>query len=302
MLNNLTGLRFYAAFWVFLYHFFPVYTSLPPIDLFEVGYFGVDVFFVLSGFILTYVYYDKFFLNKVSWKDYYHFVVKRFAKIYPLHFLITLIFIPVVYIAKYLFHQETLKVYPEALLQNFLMIHSWNTTEQLSWNFPSWSISAEWFAYLFLFVPLALLYRKGRFLFVVLGLMVISLFVYRWFRIPNFTMDFYTVNGLPRIIPEFILGMLIGLVKLKYHFSRLTSSLLFFGSLLFLGVSYSTAYFQELSVFPFAGLILSLSYKTYFDFVFSSKQLVYLGNISFAFYLTVFSFDFMRAIVQNTFV
>ncbi|QIY84687.1 acyltransferase [Chryseobacterium sp. NEB161] len=55
MLNNLTGLRFYAALWVFLYHFFPVYTDLPKVDLLEVGYLGVDVFFVLSGFILTYV-------------------------------------------------------------------------------------------------------------------------------------------------------------------------------------------------------------------------------------------------------
>ena len=54
MLNNLTGLRFYAAFWVFLYHFFPVYTNFSKVDFFEIGYLGVDVFFVLSGFILTY--------------------------------------------------------------------------------------------------------------------------------------------------------------------------------------------------------------------------------------------------------
>lgn len=155
MLNNLTGLRFYAAFWVFLYHFFPVYTDLPKVDLLEVGYLGVDVFFVLSGFILTYVYYGKFFVNKISIKDYYNFIIKRFAKIYPLHFILTLIFIPLLFVGKYVFHQDALKVYPNTLINNFLLIHAWGTTSHYSWNFPSWSISAEWFAYLFLFAPAA---------------------------------------------------------------------------------------------------------------------------------------------------
>ena len=82
----------------------------------------MDVFFVLSGFILTYVYYHKFFINTLTLRDYWNFVVKRFAKIYPLHFIITLIFIPVAYIAKYAFHQESLKIYPDTLLQNFLMM------------------------------------------------------------------------------------------------------------------------------------------------------------------------------------
>lgn len=60
MLDNLTGLRFYAAMWVFLYHF-SVYVGELDNFIFNKGYLGVDVFFVLSGFILTYAYHKSFF-------------------------------------------------------------------------------------------------------------------------------------------------------------------------------------------------------------------------------------------------
>jgi len=289
MLNNLTGLRFYAAMWVFLYHFFPVYTTLSKVQFFEIGYLGVDVFFVLSGFILTYVYYNKFFFNKVTGRDYWNFIVKRFAKIYPLHFVITLIFIPFSCVGKYLFHQDSIHLYFNALLQNFLMIHSWSTTQYLSWNFPSWSISAEWFAYLFLFVPLSFIYKFNKIFFLSFAGLVVCAFICYWVSIPDFTVDRYTMNGLPRIIPEFIIGVLTGLIKIKFNLSKRKASLVCIFSLLFLFISfYFDFYFHQLCVIGFAVVILGLSYKTYFDGFFSSRQLIYLGNISFAFYLTQF--------------
>ncbi len=289
MLNNLTGFRFYAAMWVFLYHFFPVYTSAPKINIFEIGFLGVDVFFVLSGFILTYVYFKKFFISKVTGRDYWNFIVKRFAKIYPLHFVITLIFIPLSCVGKYLFHQDSIHLYFNALLQNFLMIHSWSTTQYLSWNFPSWSISAEWFAYLFLFVPLSFIYKFNKIFFLSFAGLVVCAFICYWVSIPDFTVDRYTMNGLPRIIPEFIIGVLTGLIKIKFNLSKRKASLVFIFSLLFLLISfYFDFYFHQLCVIGFGMVILGLSYKTYFDGFFSYGQLIYLGNISFAFYLTQF--------------
>ncbi len=289
MLNNLTGLRFYAAFWVFLYHFFPVYTELRKIKMIEIGYLGVDVFFILSGFILTYVYYDKLFVRNFGQRDYYNFIVKRFAKIYPLHFVITLLFIPLLFVGKYVFHQDSLKVYPDSLINNFLLVHAWNTTSHISWNFPSWSVSAEWFAYLFLFFPAAYVYKKSSLLFYFLSCSVIVYFIFSWFQIPKFIMDKYTTNGLPRIIPEFLLGMLIGIVRVKVTMTKVWTSLLFLSGILTSVILFSFEFYAEqLCILAFAAVILSLSYKNFFDFLFSTKRMIYFGNISYAFYMTQF--------------
>ncbi|MFN4006202.1 MAG: acyltransferase family protein [Chitinophagaceae bacterium] len=84
-LPYLTGLRFIAAFMVFVHHF--------PLPEERVGkflyafqselYIGVTVFFVLSGFLITYRYHEK----PIIWKTY---LANRFARIYPMYLLFTL--------------------------------------------------------------------------------------------------------------------------------------------------------------------------------------------------------------------
>src|ERR1700744_4959496 len=73
----LTGLRGVAALWVVLFHM----ELETPIPIIEKGYLGVDIFFILSGFILMHVYADRKEFN------YNEFVRARLARIYPLHML-----------------------------------------------------------------------------------------------------------------------------------------------------------------------------------------------------------------------
>jgi peptidoglycan/LPS O-acetylase OafA/YrhL len=59
--HTLTGLRGLAALWVLVYHYIarnhvPDLKSFIP--LFQTGYLGVDLFFVLSGFVLAHTYRD----------------------------------------------------------------------------------------------------------------------------------------------------------------------------------------------------------------------------------------------------
>ena len=55
-LKSLTSLRFFAAMWVVLYAFWPNLTSNAAPGLVSRGSLGVEVFFILSGFILCHVY------------------------------------------------------------------------------------------------------------------------------------------------------------------------------------------------------------------------------------------------------
>ena len=95
MINNnknfipaLTGYRAIAAWIIFIYHFFPfAKTTIPDIirNVVSQFHFGVDLFFVLSGFLITYRYYNQ---SKIDFKQY---MVNRFARIYPMYFLLTVL-------------------------------------------------------------------------------------------------------------------------------------------------------------------------------------------------------------------
>lgn len=79
--SDLTGVRALAAWLIFFNH----YGSGPLVLEFHVG---VTIFFVLSGFLITYRYYPTLELKRSWFKDYY---VRRIARIYPMLFLTTLL-------------------------------------------------------------------------------------------------------------------------------------------------------------------------------------------------------------------
>jgi len=94
-IDNLTGLRALASVWVLLYH---IQGLIPSANIsswtwtqrfIAKGDLGVDVFFVLSGFVLSLVYVPKL-PKAVSWSWYRHFIIRRFAKIYPMHLYVLL--------------------------------------------------------------------------------------------------------------------------------------------------------------------------------------------------------------------
>jgi peptidoglycan/LPS O-acetylase OafA/YrhL len=135
-LQSLTPLRGLAAMTVLLYHLItgPADTSLPA--FIGRGYLGVDLFFVLSGFVLAHVYLRDF-LSEVSPHSVAGFLWVRFARTYPVHFFILLILVPL----SGAVHMPAITV-----IGNFLLM-------QVPWpietiNTPSWSLSAEWWAYL----------------------------------------------------------------------------------------------------------------------------------------------------------
>jgi peptidoglycan/LPS O-acetylase OafA/YrhL len=155
----LTSLRGIAALFVMAHHFMfvllPDIGKLIPSRLFFKSYLWVDLFFVLSGFVLAYVYQQQF-QKRIALLNYRQFMLARFARIYPLHFFILSLFVflelaqslmlqlqipAAVNLAPPFTSGET----PSTLLSNLLLLQSfhWNAY----WNQPAWSISAEWLVY-----------------------------------------------------------------------------------------------------------------------------------------------------------
>jgi len=167
--DALTGLRALAALGVLFCHFSEidpvhnVYFNWGFLDpLLIHGAVGVDVFFVLSGFILTYVYRGKF-SSQLKAADFIDFMKYRFARLYPVHIVTTLAMLGVFLVGRRLgtLPQHTQAFTPLSAIANLTMTHAWFPPYVAAMNGPAWSISAEWFAYLLFPVTYFALKKTG---------------------------------------------------------------------------------------------------------------------------------------------
>jgi peptidoglycan/LPS O-acetylase OafA/YrhL len=215
-LKALTALRFIAAAWILVYHFgkhlgFDLHAAS---GLIAYGALGVDLFFILSGFILSHVY-----LREVEAGTYSHarFVWARLARVYPMHLATLAGMIALVVAAGALgqdFENRDAFKWSD-LPAHLLMVHAWGTTNGVGWNFPSWSISAEWAAYLLFPVFAAAALKLKNRPFVALGLAgaLVAIAAQAFLAIDPRGMTYMTSNfGALRILPSFALGVALYLV------------------------------------------------------------------------------------------
>ena len=154
-LPALTGLRFFAALAVAVYHLWQYDAWNAPAWVERVvghGSVAVTLFFVLSGYILTYRYVDGGGLSTSSRR----FWQARLARIVPVYVLGLVMSFPVVMaLAK----RSGVPVSTEMVkgAAALLMVQAWWPDWALSWNPPSWSLSVEVFFYVLFPVVVLLL-------------------------------------------------------------------------------------------------------------------------------------------------
>jgi peptidoglycan/LPS O-acetylase OafA/YrhL len=146
-LEPLTGLRFVAAMAVVLYHV-PLAAGMPDaiVRLLSRGYLGVSLFFVLSGFILTYTYIDPHSgTMRGSAREFWW---ARIARIYPVYAAALLISLPIFVVFRVVIAVPNER--PAAVLSATLtplLLQAWWPSAATQWNTPGWSLSVELFFY-----------------------------------------------------------------------------------------------------------------------------------------------------------
>jgi peptidoglycan/LPS O-acetylase OafA/YrhL len=125
----------------------------------SVGIGSVTLFFVLSGFILTYNYADMF-RDGVSGASYKRFIWDRLTKIFPVHLLTLLLVLPIAALSPHQPLDWRAVPFHLLLLQCFWPSSTPAFAKYL--NVPSWSISCEWFFYLLAPVAMFLVLGKSR--------------------------------------------------------------------------------------------------------------------------------------------
>lgn len=203
-----TSLRGIAALLVVIYHFYPQLQPVIEIDrytlAFSRGHLWVDFFFILSGYILCYVYSDE---PGTSRKQALSFLWARFARVFPLH-IATLLFLVVFQLASSLLTSGGSRIGEfDTFWLNILNIHAWGFLDQFDWNFPSWSISAEFAAYLSFPIICFGLLRAPKITFSVMAIAIVFRFTYQLVGFDSIVRWERTV--LLRTFPMFFLGIFL---------------------------------------------------------------------------------------------
>lgn len=288
-LDALTGLRFFAALWVMLFHYREITPSFTyEVPLFDTwlkwGGMGVELFFVLSGFIMSYVY-SATFNADIKRKDYGTFIIYRIARLYPIH-LLTFLGLMTLYGVALLFGAVE---HPERftglmVISTLTMTHSW-FPGVLTPNQPAWSVSAEFFAYL-LFPVLCLSLHKRRWVpwvFFVIGLLLSAVSDSQ-----ILLRHIWAINdGIIRVSAGFMIGMVAYCFRkpLTHRIASPWTGWICCGiAVIWLGVSTNPA--RPVGILIFSILILSLTTtQDKLGSLLSHRRIVYLGEVSFSIYM-----------------
>lgn len=283
-LKPLTSLRFFAAIWVAFFAFWPhMDAALTPMVVAK-GYLGVDLFFVLSGFILCHVYLERFGTRGF---DYRAFLTARVARIYPLH-LATLLGVMALGLgatAAGISIDNNILGW-DTLIPNLLLVQSWGFVNEAGWNHPSWSVSAEWSAYLTFPLYAYVAWRlRTRPLLALLLAAALLIGLYEVFpRLAGFPLTQATIHwGALRIVPAFAYGCAL---YLAFRQQRLTHPVLATIASTGFVITSASIGSDVLTVLSAGSLIVALgSLQPRQLPLLSSAPAVWLGEISYAIYM-----------------
>ncbi|HXD76910.1 MAG TPA: acyltransferase [Puia sp.] len=298
-LSNLTPLRGFAALLVAVFHFEMAIGRFIPASismLIEKSYLMVDLFFVLSGFIMLHVY-GRVFEPGIRRQGLRHFYVARFARTYPLHIFSLLLLVIVVRYLTNWGDPPIILEQPRDILPNVLLLQSFGVCKIYNWNIPSWSISAEWGAYLVFPLLAFWIGRRRRLAPVLMGIGVIAAWCCIMWVLPrknplnpaipvphnlNTTFDYGWLRGIAGFTAGMVMYILYANRRMRWIGSDSASAAI----VLAVAAALHFAVNDGIVVVLFAALVVNFALNNGLLHRFCNfRPLQYLGNISYSIYL-----------------
>jgi len=308
-IKALTGLRIVAALWVVLFHFRPMLGDASPdfkdalAPVLNCGAQGVDLFFILSGFVLTWNYLDRM---GQSWstRATLHFLWLRLARVWPVYLVTLHLAALLVILSLHVGHvplPEVQDLTAVSYLRQVLLVQLWFQPffDGSSWDGPAWSISAEWLAYLLFGVVVLVIFRMQH----ATRARSLTLLAFVASLPPEMLLlasgQFYTPwSWLPRIGTQFIAGALACAAVRRLRLSDRARRVAGYGSVLLTVAIVGALYL--LDAHPIAGLydgsglvdmlfvplVMTLTIGVgSLPRLLSTRLMVYGGQISFCLYM-----------------
>ena len=297
---DIDGFRAIAVLSVVFFH-----SNIKPfdIDFFSGGYLGVDIFFVISGYLITRIILQELIVNKKKF-NFTGFYERRVRRILPALFFIILVSIPFAY---YILLPQHLLDYAKSILAatfffsniHFIASDYYDFEAILKPLLHTWSLSVEEQFYIFYPFFLVFIFRNFRkyLLSIFIIIIILSILSAQLLGDINPSKNFYILSSR---IWELYGGALIAIIQIssikkKYSnlenfYSILGFSLILTSIIFFDGQTYHPSLYTAI---PIVGTILVIyySHKDYYVTKFlSNKVLTKIGLVSYSFYLWHFIF------------
>jgi len=236
-LTTLTPLRGIAALLVVVFHanldLVPFAPALGT-HLIDDGWLWVDFFFILSGFVIAYVY-GNYFRYGISGANYKRYIGARFARVYPLHFF-TLVWAA---LCVWYMHSKATSIDPfigeilnlKAIPASLVLMQSMHLYITAPLNTPSWSLSTEWWMYMIFPFIMPFFYRikmRGRILIL---LLIVGYYLALTYLIGPISGPFPTGKPTINLVADFgflrcMAGFMLGMLLYEFYTARFGYSLL----------------------------------------------------------------------------
>lgn len=285
---EIDSLRGIAALVVVLTHFQPFFWS----SVVHWGFLAVDLFFILSGIVLTRTYEAQILSRALTARD---FLARRFARLAPLHYLALGLFLLAELVSWMGGGGHVVNWYMPlySFFLNLVFLQNIGLTHEMTWNDVSWSISTEMVVNLLWFYVLMKL--RPTIAFFVSAVVVAGLFIFTTMG-PNLDFTFankFGINiGLVRCVMGFSLGVVMARtmsVDGRPSMGGHAAAVAVLALLAWVGYAYKTPgmegadYVVVLFAYP-ALVFLSLG-RSFLSPILRAKPLVFLGDISYSVYL-----------------
>lgn len=289
--HSMEGIRAFAVLLVFITHYLYIYEAWIPKNsvssiiagaFINIGHSGVDLFFVLSGYLI----YGTLIQKKRKLLPYFK---RRIERIYPTFLVILVIYL----LLSFLFPAQS--KLPDSLfakiiyiIQNMLLLPGLFDIKPIVT--VAWTLSYEFFYYLLIPIIIALFSLRERPIY--FRIVLFSATVVTFFSVYYFDDSYHAHLGGPIRLMMFVSGVLLYEViqKKQYLFrvNGLLITLLAFVLLLIIQNQYTDNYFLRYIVLFVAFFLLcwdTFSHYGLANKIFSFKYIRYLGNMSYSYYL-----------------